>query len=187
MKLARAASDSGRIEVHIRDLEQLFHTLDASPFHDRSLDREAEEFIVGNAREISAHIPLTLIVYLSQKTDLPDPGRNVADAVHAHFGRRAAQSDWELRELFRRGRATLVIGVPILAAALITGEMLAQTMGMRPLPGIVRESLIIGGWVAMWRPMEIFLYDWWPIRDQRRMFERLERMTVQVVPAPSAG
>jgi len=29
----------------------------------------------------------------------------------------------------------------------------------------VRESLLVGGAVAPWRPLEIFLYDWWPIRD----------------------
>jgi hypothetical protein len=37
------------------------------------------------------------------------------------------------------------------------------------LGGIIRESLLIGGWVAMWRPMEILLYDWWPIRAEARL------------------
>jgi hypothetical protein len=46
---------------------------------------------------------------------------------------------------------------------------------------MVRESLLIGGWVAMWRPMEIFLYDWWVIRGERRVYDRLSRMNVRVV------
>ena len=25
----------------------------------------------------------------------------------------------------------------------------------------------------MWRPLEIFLYDWWPIRAEGRLFDRL--------------
>jgi len=29
---------------------------------------------------------------------------------------------------------------------------------------IVAEGLLILGWVAMWRPMETLLYDWWPVR-----------------------
>jgi hypothetical protein len=185
MKLVPGGPDSGRIELHLRDLEQLFHTLDPSPFHDRSLDREAEDFVVTSARGFPEHAPLTLIIRLSQKTVLPDPGQSVADAVHTHFSRRAEQSHRELGDLFRRGRASLVIGVPILAVALFMGEM-APTMGLSPLSGILRESLIIGGWVAMWRPMEIFLYDWWPIREKRRMFERLARMEVRIVPAPPA-
>jgi hypothetical protein len=40
--------------------------------------------------------------------------------------------------------------------------------------------VLIGGWVAMWRPMEIFLYDWWPLRRQRLRYLRLRDMEVEV-------
>ena len=46
---------------------------------------------------------------------------------------------------------------------------------------IVRESLLIGGWVAMWRPLEVFLYDWWPIRAEARLGDRLSEMPVRIV------
>ena len=32
----------------------------------------------------------------------------------------------------------------------------------------------------MWRPMEIFLYDWWPIRAEARLFDRLSAMPVRI-------
>jgi hypothetical protein len=38
-----------------------------------------------------------------------------------------------------------------------------------------------GGWVAMWRPMEIFPHDWWVIRDERRIYDRLSQMAVRIV------
>ena len=38
----------------------------------------------------------------------------------------------------------------------------------------------IGGWVAMWRPMEIFLYDWWPVRAEARLSDRLTAMPVRI-------
>ena len=44
----------------------------------------------------------------------------------------------------------------------------------------MRESLLIGGWVAMWRPLEVFLYDWWPIRAEARLFDRLSAMPVRI-------
>jgi hypothetical protein len=40
---------------------------------------------------------------------------------------------------------------------------------------------VIGAWVALWRPLEIFLYDWWPIRAEARLFDRLGSMDVQVL------
>jgi hypothetical protein len=42
------------------------------------------------------------------------------------------------------------------------------------------ESLHIGGWVAMWTPMEIFLYEWWPLLGERRLYERLGRMRIEL-------
>jgi hypothetical protein len=45
---------------------------------------------------------------------------------------------------------------------------------------LLREGLLIGGWVAMWRPIEIFLYDWWPIRAEARLFDRLSTMPVRI-------
>ena len=32
----------------------------------------------------------------------------------------------------------------------------------------------------MWRPVEIFLYDWWPEVGKRRLFNRLASMPMEV-------
>jgi hypothetical protein len=45
---------------------------------------------------------------------------------------------------------------------------------------ILDEGLLIIGWVAMWRPLEIFLYDWVPIRRRCRVFAKLSSMPVVV-------
>ena len=67
-----------------------------------------------------------------------------------------------------------------------TGSQMAASM-LRDtrFAGLARESLLIGGWVAMWRPLEVFLYDWWPIRAEARLFDRLSAMIVRVVPSRS--
>ena len=46
---------------------------------------------------------------------------------------------------------------------------------------------MIGAWVALWRPLEIFLYDWWPVLGEARLFDRLSAMPVQIVDAPRSG
>lgn len=69
----------------------------------------------------------------------------------------------ELDELFRVGRKSLAIGLAVLAVCLATTQALAGRSDMGNLGRIAQESFIILGWVAVWRPIEIFLYDWWPI------------------------
>jgi hypothetical protein len=46
---------------------------------------------------------------------------------------------------------------------------------------LLHESVVIGAWVALWRPLEILLYDWWPILGEAWLFDRLRAMHVQVV------
>ena len=46
--------------------------------------------------------------------------------------------------------------------------------------GFFKEGLTIAGWVAMWRPLQIYLYEWWPLRRRGQIFEKLSRMPVEV-------
>jgi hypothetical protein len=39
----------------------------------------------------------------------------------------------------------------------------------------------------MWRPIEIFLYDWWPILGDKKRCARLSRMPVRLIHATGAG
>jgi hypothetical protein len=78
------------------------------------------------------------------------------------------------------GRTSLAIGLVALASAIALGDFLAALMKGSRIGEIVRESLTIGGWVSMWRPLEIFLYDWWPIRSETRLSERLAAMPVRI-------
>jgi hypothetical protein len=83
-----------------------------------------------------------------------------------------------LRELFRRGRISLFIGLLTLSTLLVVSDLIIdQTWGVGP---ALRESLLIGGWVAMWRPLEIILYDWWPFRAEVRLHDRLSTMPVTI-------
>jgi len=112
------------------------------------------------------------------------------EAVDDHF-RRRAQATWaRLRRLFREGRIAFVIGLGFLLGAIALGEWIASRISSERYAIVVQESLIILGWVAIWRPMGIFLYDWWPIRAEARLLDRLAQMDVRVVdasrPAPEA-
>jgi hypothetical protein len=92
-----------------------------------------------------------------------------------------------LRDLLRRGLVSLVIGLGFLIAVVGAAQVVGRMLGDRSWAPLVRESLLILGWVAMWRPLEIFLYDWWPIVGARRLHARLGRATVRLVHGNPAG
>ena len=49
-----------RIELKLTDMKQLFNSMDPSPFNDKDLDHDAEEFIVSWAHEYSPDEPVSL-------------------------------------------------------------------------------------------------------------------------------
>lgn len=53
-------------------------------------------------------------------------------------------------------------------------------IGDRTISDILTEGLIILGWMAMWRPLEIFLYDWFPIYQSQKVLEKLSQIQVEV-------
>ncbi len=174
------------IEVHVADLKQLFNSFDPTPFQGRDLDPRAEEFIIAWARELRVDVPLGLLVHADREPDSADRAAIAHGAVRDHFKRLADTTRQRLRQLFRLGRRSLVIGLLFLAACIVLGDVLEMALPENRFAGIVRESLLIGGWVAMWRPIEVVLYDWWPIRAEARLADRLSAMTVRVKAARPA-
>jgi hypothetical protein len=163
-------------------MAQLFDALDPATHQDKDLSPKIDAYIVESAAELAARGPFALTVHLDQPGSA-DEERLVGEAVRAHFTRRARTLGRQLRRLLRRGLVSLGIGIAFLIAVWLAGQLAGRLLGGTGLGILFRESLLIVGWVAMWRPLEIFLYDWWPIAGERRLHGRLSRITVRVVPA----
>ena len=176
-----------RIELRLRALEQLFNSMDPTPFHHKDLDPDAEQFIESWALEFPPQSRFEITIHLEEAPAVADPKALVTEALHNYFDYKAEITRRELKLLLQQGRISLAIGLAVLALALIAAEALAK-LALGRFLGILRESLTIGGWVAMWRPMQIFLYDWWPLRRKLGIYRNLARahVTVERILASSA-
>ncbi|MFN0060430.1 MAG: hypothetical protein ACKVX7_18390 [Planctomycetota bacterium] len=168
-----------RIEIRLREIAQLFNSMDPSPFHEKDLDADAEEFILSWGEDFPVEAPIELMIHLdSCATAVPD-GALLEQSVQHHFAYLADGAEKSFRRLLRTGRMSLAIGLLFLATCLLTGEVLLAYEN-RTFLRLLRESLSIAGWVAMWRPMEIFLYEWWPQRRRCRYLRKLAAMRVTI-------
>ncbi len=175
------------IEVHVGTLQQLFNSMDPSPFRDRDLDPKVDAYIVEWAREVPRQRALGLVVHLGRDTARAEDAVPLQRAVQEYFRERAGAERRSLRRLLRTGRISLVIGVLFLGVAIVLGDLVNGLVGRYDYGEIIAHSLLIGGWVALWRPIEIFLYDWWPIRAEAQLYDRLGAMAVRVVDATAAA
>ena len=177
--LAKQMPGTRHIELNLRDVDQLFNTMDPSPFHEKDLDHDAEEFIVSWAQEYHPNEPLDLLVHLEKFPPGGDPVRLVTEAVHNYFAYRTRLNELEFKRLMKQGRTSLVVGVGFLLACLGAIEVFALRQSAA-FPKFLSEGLTIAGWVAMWRPMEIYLYEWWPLRRRGKIFAKLSQMPIEV-------
>ena len=175
------------LELYLTDSRQLFNSMDPAPFRERDLDPKAATYIIDWAREAPAGRPLSLVMHLGRESAAADDAATVSEAVHEYFRRRAIATRHQLRQLFRVGRISLLIGVAFLGVAVAAGEFLAGLVREKSYAWLLKESLVIGGWVALWRPLEIFLYDWWPILAEARLYDRLSEMDVRVLDTAERG
>lgn len=171
------------IELRIENIGQLFNTLDPLPFRERDLDREAEEYIVDWARELPRNTPIRIVVHMPFSDVVGDDSQAVGTAIRRYFHYRAKTAGSERKELFRVGRYSLAVGLAVLIACISAGRFLLDHAGQ--LGGILNEGLVILGWVANWRPIEIFLYDWWPITRRQTLFARLAEAEIMLSPIAS--
>lgn len=172
-------SEAATIEIRLNRLQQLFNSLDPSPFHDRDLDQDAEDYLVDSADEYPIKKPLTLVIHVPADQLEPAAVAALPQAIHNYFAYRMNETRRRLRFFLRDGRIALLVAIAFLLGCILLRQ-LARAMGEGLVLQIIDEGLYIVGWVAMWRPLEIFLYDWRPIWRRGRLFAKLSQIPVIV-------
>ena len=167
------------VELHLDQISRLYNSLDPAPFHEKELDAAAEDYIVGSAEDLGGRA-MRLVIMLPD-SELARPEANqIAPSIRNHFALRERVEYRRLRAEWRRGRISLVIGLAFLVVCLSARELLAPSGSA--VARILAEGFLIAGWVALWGPIDVFLYGWWPIAGRRRMLASLARLDVEVRP-----
>jgi hypothetical protein len=160
------------IDIQLKNADQLFDGRDPAPFRERDLDEDAVDYIVGAVQELPAKAEIKIVLWISSE---PTPGisaETLVQAVRAHFRYEIGRLQRRIREHVRLGQLTLAVGLVVLTVFLTLAE-LTRFLPASTLRQILREGLVITAWVAMWRPLEVLLYDWWPLARQRRILFRI--------------
>ena len=165
------------IELKLSHPAQLFNSLDPSPFRERDLDVEAADYIVDAVRELHGHNRLKLVFYFPGAVD--DRTRaTLADALANYFLYREQAARLSVRNILRLGRTSLLVGLLFLAACVGLAQLVFT--GEDVTSKLLHEGFVIVGWVAMWRPLEILLYDWWPVLRDARLYRRIAAMPIEL-------
>lgn len=166
------------MEIRVDDANRLFEAIDASPFGGQHLDEKIERFILHLAQEERCAKYSLMVRMPAVAPD--DNATAVATAIRQHFAHRAREETTRLLSLVSDGKRDAAIGFAFLFICGLIG-----LLALKLLPSVaglfVEQGLLIIGWVALWRPADVFLYELRPLRRQRDLLLALSRMEVRFV------
>lgn len=167
------------IELELRSMMQIFNTFDPAPFREKELDENAEVYIYNIVGEFPLKKPLEIVIYVPPSELNLETESTLKEAISNHFLYKKVLTELDLKRLLQRGRRNLTIAVVFLFLCLLTIRLLS-TFENGLIKTMLSEGLTIIGWVAMWEPINVFLYGWWPIVQKRNIYKKILETDVSV-------
>lgn len=166
------------IELKLKTPHQLFDERDPAPFRERDLDDDAVRYIVSSYKELPNEEEAKLSLYIAGMGGFEGDPEEIRRAIRSHFVYEAELKRRELRETFKQGLVALCIGLGFL----LTCTWFSMTVNAEGslFRSLLKEWLLLMGWVSTWKPISIFLYEWWPIRSAMRTLRELGGIEIEI-------
>lgn len=167
------------IILNLNDVDQLLIAPGSLFYGKRTLNSDAEEIIIEEAQKASSNNHLHLKIYL-RKNDMSRKDE-ITIAIHEHFNYRRKKSERQLKKVFRLGWRSLLISIAFFGVLVFLTFVIIELLPEGRLSLTFRELLIILGWVALWRPADLLLYEWRPFKREVDLFRKIEQCKVEIV------
>lgn len=100
-------------------------------------------------------------------------------AIQLYFTDMAKSQGLAFKKTLAHGLKSLMIGLTFLFICVFSyysSKDLPDTL----INNYLKEGLHVLGWVSMWHPINIFLYEWWPIVAKRNLLQRIADSSIQI-------
>jgi hypothetical protein len=184
-----------KIALPLGDLRDVFTAPEFDPFEVRTgVDPAADAFedglyepgidyLVSRLRGRGLTRRGQLVLVLPPAKVQPAVAGTACRAIDRYCRHKILESKRALNELLWTGLKALQVGVLFLASCLVLAAAIARS---NVAPGsfgdVLTQGLTIVGWVSLWRPVEVFLYDWWPHWREVRVYDYILRMELAIQP-----
>lgn len=162
------------IDVRISKIERLFDNRDPAPFRERDLDPDLVEYLRDTSEDQLAVPRLRVLFWL----DHPCEPAEVELAYRSHFAYELERGLRVRRRQWRTGWIGVAIALVAIVGLMSLGELVERVIA-GSVGAALGEALLISGWVLMWKPIEVLVYDSIPWRRERRLLRKLLDATVE--------
>jgi hypothetical protein len=168
------------IDIFLTNILQLFDRIDPSPFREKDLDDDFVKYLTLCMCELRHANQVKLVIKMSEHNPKYLKNHDIEEAIENFFSFEIENTKNELALLFRQGRWALFNGIVFLVFCNIIVFFLSQNL-TGVLVNTIKEGITVIGWVALWWPVNMFLYEWWPYLDKIKLYERLKKVKVEII------
>jgi hypothetical protein len=170
---------ASEIILELNDADQLLVSRDSLFYGKRMLNADAEEFIIEEAAMTSPKDDIHLRIHF-RKNEISRKDE-ISIAIRQHFNYRRKKSRRQLKKTLDLGWRSLLMSIVFFGLLVLLTFVIMKLFPEGTVSLTLRELLIIGGWVALWRPIDLLLYEWRPFLREVHLFRKIEQCKVDVV------
>ena len=185
---ARYTFEKGKavIDLQLENMDQLFDKKDPNPFRRRDLDEDAAAYIVESVEELGRPIVGKIRIKLFESIS-EELLSSISESIVDYFSYQSGVVSRKVDRVLRIGFKSLGIGLFFLSLAIFVNASMSQVASSSYWHDFLKESCLLFGWVSMWKPIETFLYDWWPHMERKRTFDLLKNIEIEFLCPNSEG
>jgi len=172
---------SNVIEVRVPSLAHFYNVIDPSPDDNKELNRATDSYIMDSLREMSAEKRKSAIILLDIDSSLytnESTRTDIERAINSHFSYRYCSELKNYKYAMSKGRRYLARGLLFLVVCLVLTSIISSFSIQNDIINAIGQSFVVIGWVALWKPVEFYLYDRRDMINELKMLQLLE--TIQV-------
>jgi len=168
------------ITLRLDDIHDLFEPPVANYFSDEPRYTSGIETIIDELKPKALTVKARTTITLPESRLEPDLEQKIRAALTRYCQHKIWQNKHELIALRWKGLKALQDGLIFLAICLLVSALF-ENAGFLPefLRRFLGEGFLIAGWVSLWHPIEVLLYEWWPFSRENRMYAAI--MTMEII------
>ena len=160
------------IDIMLKNTKDIFQLFSCSV-----LNREFEDYILNLTKNYALDKKMKLIIHIPEiekDTDL------IKYTIHKHFAYKEKEISLKLKQQFYQWIINMIIGMLFLILCLILVEVL-EVFSYINIIKILKESLLIIGWVALWEPASFILFGWRTKNRDKLLCKKLSSISISIV------
>lgn len=169
------------ITLKLDRIKHLFQEPEFDPFVAQQDYSSGLDQIINELKPTSLSCKVRTTILLPEEGLADNLEQLTTEALQRYCTAKIEHITQDLASLRGQGIRALQRGLLFLALCLLLSSLFD---GLENFPGLIRrflsEGFLIAGWVSLWHPIELLLYEWGPYWRQKRIYKLIQDMELKV-------